>query len=63
MNGVVDIAALVPFDGISAPSRDPACFAQVRVNPELGTITWPNDADIDAVVLHCKANGLPIPGE
>ena len=31
--------------------RDPAFFRCVRVDPELGTIVWPNDADIDPDVL------------
>ncbi|HSM91358.1 MAG TPA: DUF2442 domain-containing protein [Anaeromyxobacteraceae bacterium] len=31
--------------------RDPAYFQSVRVDPELGTIVWPNGADIDPQVL------------
>ena len=27
-------------------------FRQVRVDEELGTIVWPNGADMDAAVLH-----------
>jgi Protein of unknown function (DUF2442) len=27
-------------------------FAQVRVDTEIGTITWPNGADLDPDVLH-----------
>jgi hypothetical protein len=27
-------------------------FRQVRVDPELGTIVWPNGADMDPDVLH-----------
>jgi len=30
---------------------DPAYFRSVRVDPELGTISWPNGADIDPEVL------------
>jgi hypothetical protein len=30
---------------------DPALFQGVRVDPELGTIVWPNGADIDPDVL------------
>ncbi len=31
--------------------NDPALFASVRVDPELGTIVWPNGADLDPEVL------------
>ena len=31
--------------------RDPALFRQVSVDEELGTIFWPNGADIDPDVL------------
>ena len=52
VEGVVDIASLVTFDGVFAPLRDPVVFAQVRVDDELGTIVWPNGADLDPSVLH-----------
>lgn len=34
---------------------DPAVFAQVRVDPELGTIAWPNGADISPALLRYDA--------
>ena len=34
---------------------DPSLFARVRVDHELGTIVWPNGADMDPVVLHGSA--------
>lgn len=40
------------------PLRDPDFFAQVRVDPELGTIVWPNGADLDPVVLHGSADSV-----
>ena len=33
------------------PLRDPTAFRQVTVDPELGTIVWPNGADMDPDVL------------
>jgi hypothetical protein len=32
--------------------RDPEFFRQVRVDDELGTIVWPNGADMDPDVLY-----------
>jgi hypothetical protein len=34
---------------------DPELFRQVRVDEELGTIVWPNGADLDPDVLHGEA--------
>lgn len=31
---------------------DVSLFREVRVDPELGTIVWPNGADVDPDVLH-----------
>ncbi len=31
--------------------RDAAFFRSVQVDPEIGTIVWPNGADIDPMVL------------
>ena len=35
-----------------APLQDVALFNQVRLDPEVGTIVWPNGADFDPAVLH-----------
>ena len=42
----VDIAKLVPFDGVFGPLNDPSFFRQVTVNPDVGTIVWPNGAGL-----------------
>jgi hypothetical protein len=37
---------------MAEPLQDPAYFRQVSVDPELGTIVWPNGYDLDPDVLH-----------
>jgi hypothetical protein len=59
--GTIDVAERVKFTGVFEPLRNPAFFAQVRVNAELGTVCWPNDADLDSDVLYAKVTGQPIP--
>ena len=59
VEGIVDFRELTPFDGVFEPLNDPEYFAQVRVNPELGVICWPNDADADPMVLYAKVTGKP----
>jgi hypothetical protein len=40
------------WGAVFEPLRDPAFFRQVSVDHDLGTIVWPNGADMDPVVLH-----------
>lgn len=62
-SGIVDVSSRVPFKRVFAPLRDPEYFRRVRVNADLGTVVWPNGADLDPVVLYCLATGAPVPGE
>ena len=48
------------YSGIFAALMDDSYFRQVRVDPELGTIVWPNGADICPDVLYSFASGKPI---
>jgi hypothetical protein len=34
------------------PLRDPILFGQVRIDPEVQTLVWPNGADFDPATLH-----------
>jgi hypothetical protein len=40
---------------VFAPLADPAFFAQVRVDPSIGTIAWPNGADMAPETLYERA--------
>ena len=35
-----------------APLRDLSLFNQVRIDPEVKTLVWPNGADFDPATLH-----------
>lgn len=59
--GELDFAERLRFEGVFAPLRDPAVFAQVRIDPELGTVVWPNGADLDPDVLYAALSGTPVP--
>lgn len=52
VSGSIDVAQLIQFDGVFAPLREPDFFQQVAVSPDLGTIVWPNGADLDPLVLY-----------
>ncbi|MHB8763885.1 MAG: DUF2442 domain-containing protein [Deferrisomatales bacterium] len=58
--GDVDLAELVPFTGIFEPLLDPGFFCQARVDADLGTVVWPNGADVDPDVLYASASGEAI---
>jgi hypothetical protein len=61
-SGELDFSERLTFTGVFKPLRKLEMFAQVRVNPEIGTICWPNDADVDPVVLYSWVFGEPIEG-
>jgi hypothetical protein len=46
-----DLARLLWGPVFDAIRSDPARFAEVSVDPEAGTISWPNGAGIDAELL------------
>jgi len=58
--GELDFTDRIRFDGVFAPLRDPAAFAQAFVHPELGTVVWPGGADLDPDVLYAALTGTEI---
>ena len=48
---VIDLAPYLEGPMFDKLKEDPALFRQVRVDRELGTIVWPNGADICPDVL------------
>ena len=60
VEGELDLSAFISFDGIFEPLKSPSEFAKVTVHPELGTIVWPNGADLDPDVLYSKLTGKSV---
>jgi hypothetical protein len=51
----IDLSYLLDFGGVFEPLRDPEYFRQLKADPEAGTITWPNEADIAPETLYAHA--------
>lgn len=60
LTGEIDLTSR--FDGslgpVFEPLRDVDYFAQVTIDEELGTIVWPNGADLAPDVLHDQVMSL-----
>jgi uncharacterized protein DUF2442 len=54
--GEVDLSDLVAHGGVFAQLRDPVYFRRVRVDPDSGTISWPNDTDVAPETLYARAS-------
>jgi len=48
---VIDFTPVLAGE-LFGPLRDPALFRQVRLDPEVHTLVWPNGADFDPATLH-----------
>ena len=59
--GELDLAAVMKFEGVFAPLKNLDRFRELGVHPDLGTIYWPNGADLDPAVLYARVTGMPIP--
>jgi len=57
--GDVDLGDLKERSGVFESLKDPAFFAKVQVDPESGTIAWPNGTDLDPCELYAEATARP----
>ena len=57
--GDVDFSA-ERWTGVLEPLNDPTYFAEVIVDPEAGTIAWPNGIDLAPEPLHEQARAHPL---
>jgi hypothetical protein len=52
---------IVGRGGVFEPLEDVDYFKQVKVDPEIGTLVWPNEVDFCPDVLYSEATGKPLP--
>lgn len=52
---------IVGRGGVFTALQDIDFFKQVRVDPEIGTLVWPNEVDFCPDVLYSEATGTPLP--
>ncbi len=57
--GDVDFS-IQQWTGVLSPLNDPAYFARVRVDPEAGTIVWPDGIDLAPEPLYDQARAHPL---
>ena len=61
LHGIVDVDQIVhEYKGVFAPLLNDPFFHRVTVNSELGTVVWPNGADLCPDVLYSYASGRPL---
>lgn len=53
-DGTVQVVDFLPVlrGEVFGPLRDLALFNQVKLDPEVRTVVWPNGADFDPALLH-----------
>ena len=51
---------IVGRGGVFAPLEDIGFFKRVQVDPEVGTLVWPNEVDFCPDVLYSEATGVPL---
>ena len=55
---IIDFQTILEGE-LFGPLRDLSLFNQVRIDPEVHTLVWPNGADFDPVTLHDWPEHLP----
>lgn len=60
LTGDVDVSHLRKRGGVFTPLHKAQYFRQVKVDPELGTVVWPNGADLAPEVLYEEATQHPV---
>ena len=59
LSGEIDLEREL-WGPVFMPLRDVAEFAKLRVEPDLGTIVWPNGADLAPEFLYDEVKAAPV---
>lgn len=54
ISGKINISKVIPFEGIFEKLKEKDYFSSVKLNKELGSISWDNGADIATDFLYEK---------
>ena len=60
-SGDVDMAPMIAKGGVFSELAETSFFQKVTVNADVGTICWPNGADVCPDVLYSLATGKGLP--
>ncbi|MCE9595593.1 MAG: DUF2442 domain-containing protein [Planctomycetes bacterium] len=61
VEGELDLATILRFEGVFAPLAAPEFFEKVRIDPDWGTLVWPGEVYLDSEMLHSLVRGEPLP--
>jgi hypothetical protein len=60
-SGVLDCKQFIDKGGVFSKLRDPEFFKSVKINGELGVLTWDDEIDIAPETVYSIATGSPLP--
>jgi len=60
-SGVLDCKPFIDKGGVFSKLRDPEFFKSVRINSELGVLTWDDEIDIAPETVYSIVTGSPLP--
>ena len=60
-SGILDCNAFIAKGGVFSKLKDPSVFSQVKINKELGVVTWNNEIDIAPETAYTMATGTSLP--
>lgn len=60
-SGVLDCKPFIDKGGVFSKLRDPEFFKSVKINNELGVLTWDDEIDIAPETVYSIVTGSPLP--